>query len=229
MIKYLIIFFGLWINLTYPLSGQTEAKPAVTEVKKDSPFPEAKEEKVLMPKELVEKIKLENEQAVKRIDEIEKAVYPIQEELAQKFFGLEKGEYTFLRKQAQTPQTGVQYFEKLKNLESDSLDTIADYFDEAFSALEAGDYWVGREQTLIRDDAALFAELQNKVVAEMAKRPDGEKLTKMLSERETLLGKLKTSLPLYRYFSERRMWWDNHPGYQKAVSEDAVPAVPRPE
>jgi hypothetical protein len=172
------------------------------------------------PEETAAKIKKENEDALKRIKEIEGIVFPVQEEEAQKLFGLQKGEYTFLRMQAETPESATQFFEKQKSVDRESFKGVALYFDETYTALQAGDYWVGREGSLVRDDSALYAELQDKVMSEIRSRPDGEKIVNMLAERDTLLSKLKTSKPLYKYLSERRLWWKNHPEYEEVVKED---------
>jgi hypothetical protein len=170
----------------------------------------------------VAKIKKENDEAIKRITEIENAVFPVQEETAQKLFGLQKGVFTFLRMQSQTPQSAAQFFEKQKNIDRDTFEGVASYFDETFQALQAGEYWVGREGSLVNDDAALFTELQGKVMDEIRKRPDGEKIVQMLAERDMLMNKLKTSKPLYKYFSERRMWWKSYPEYETVVKEDVA-------
>jgi hypothetical protein len=188
--------------------------------------PATKPEPLTMPKELLEKVKKENDEAVKRIAEIDATVYPIQEDIAQKLFGLRVGEYTFLRMQTQAPQVASQYFEKLKNSDSNSFEGMAVYFDETFEALQAGEFWVGREGGLVQEDVSLFKELQAKVLVEQAKRLDGEKLNRMMAEREILLTKLKTSQPLFKYFSERRQWWRNHPDYESVVKKDNVVVSP---
>ncbi len=177
------------------------------------------------PQKIMLQIKKDNEEALKRIQEIENTVYPIQEETAQKLFGLQKGEYTFLRMQSETPQSAAQFFEKQKNIDRDSFAGVASYFDETFEALQAGEYWVGREGSLVNDDSALFGELQGKVMEEMQKRPDGQKLVQMLAERDMLMNKLKTSKPLYKYFSERRMWWKSYPEYETVVKEEVADKI----
>jgi hypothetical protein len=183
--------------------------------------PVAKAAAPATPQEVVTKIKKENEQAVLRIAEIEKFIYPLQEQTAQKIFGLQSGEYTFLRMQAQTPQSATQFFDKLKNTDRSSFGGIVSYFDEAYDALQKGDYWVGREGSLVSDDSALFAELEEKVLEEIRKRPDGDKVIGMIAERDLLLKKLKTSKPLYSYFNDRRLWWKSYPEYEAIVKEES--------
>ena len=54
----------------------------------------------------------------------------------------------------------------------------------------------------------------------VANRPDGPKILDMLNERERLMAKLKSNLPLYEYLSERREWWRIYPDYKKTVEDD---------
>ncbi|NJK91781.1 MAG: hypothetical protein HC904_08145 [Blastochloris sp.] len=169
------------------------------------------------PQEMIAKIKKENSEAIARIKEIEAFVYPIQEEEAQKTFGLEKGEFTFLRMQTEVPQSASEYFQKRQSIDRDSMDGIVAFFDETYEALQAGELWVGREGGLVNEDSALYNELLTKVMEGIQKRADGEKIIKMLAERDMLLAKLKTSKPLYKYFSERRLWWKSYPDYEQTI------------
>lgn len=188
-----------------------DAPPAGTDEKKDGPT---------RPEEMIKKIREENEQAYARILEIEAIIYPAQDEAVVKLFGLQKGEFDFLRMQSESPKSANDYFRKQQRMDRGDMTGIAAYFDEMYEAIQAKEYWIGRESSLVGDDGALFNELKGKVMEELAKTPDGQKVLAMITERDMLIGKLKTSQPLYKYFSERRLWWKSYPEYETVVKED---------
>ncbi|MDX6767490.1 MAG: hypothetical protein SFU85_11955 [Candidatus Methylacidiphilales bacterium] len=156
-----------------------------------------------------------------RIREIEGIVFPVQDEIAQKLFYFNPGEFSFLRMQSEAGRSLSRFFEAQARIDQDSWAGVADAFDVAYEALKGGQLWVGREASLVGEDSALFGELSAKVNEAMAQRPDGAKLLAMIDERNKLLAKLKTSAPMMKYLGERRQWWQNYPGYIKAVEEES--------
>ncbi|MDD5261659.1 MAG: hypothetical protein PHD76_07385 [Methylacidiphilales bacterium] len=173
-----------------------------------------------MASELVKRVKKENDDAAKRISEIDKIVNPIMEETAVKLYGIKPEEFRFLRMQSQS-QAPSTFFSKQRRLDTSSIDGIVQYFDDAYQALQAQEFWFGREETLVPQDAQLYETMKADVLGSIASRPDGSKILDMLNERAQLEAKLNSNLPLYTYLSQRREWWKYYPDYKKAVESDS--------
>ncbi len=173
-----------------------------------------------MANELVKRVKKENDDAAKRISEIDKIVNPIMEETAVKLYGIKPEEFRFLRMQAQS-QAPSAYFTKQRRADAGSIEGIVDYFDEAYQALQAQEFWFGREESLVPQDAQLYESMKADVLGSIATRSDGAKILDMLNERAQLEAKLNSNLPLYTYLSQRREWWKYYPDYKRAVEGDS--------
>ena len=170
--------------------------------------------------ELVKKVQVQNENAKKRILEIDAYVNPILGEVAAELYGIKPEEFLFLMKQSQSRRSaGV--FRKQRAADTQTPEGILEYFDKAYAAIRAKEYWYGREESLVPQDAALYQTMKTDVLAAIAKRPDGVKIQEMLTERETLLSRLNANLPLFNYLVERREWWKTYPDYMQAVQEES--------
>jgi hypothetical protein len=167
-----------------------------------------------------ELVKQMNEEAAKdeaRIKEIEALLFPYEDKIAQELFFMTAGEYTFLRRQANSSRTAAQYFQAQQQIDRSSWDGVSFFFDTAYDAVRAGYLWVGREQGLVNEDVQLFNDIRTKVQEEMRKRPDGQEMLKLAAERDQLVGKSRASAPLLKYFNERRQWWKSYPDYEATI------------
>jgi hypothetical protein len=169
--------------------------------------------------ELVKKIEKEREEAIARIEVIDKKVNPVLEDTAKKTFGIEKDEYAVLKMQSESRRS-ASFFSRQRNLDRNDVQGILEYFDGAYAALQSGDYWYGEEERLVQEDASLFGTLQAEVLKNVQARPDGAEILAMIEERKQLVAKLGTSQPLYRYLTERRQWWTSYPEYMEALKTD---------
>jgi hypothetical protein len=172
--------------------------------------------------QMLENLLKEETQAKARIKEIEAIVFPIQDEIAQKQFFFSPGEYAFLRMQSETSGTSGKFFEAQRRIDQDSWAGVADAFDIAYEAIRQGQLWVGREQSLLAEDAALYGDLKSKVTAAIQQRPDGAKIMDLINERDQLLNRAKASGPMLKYLSERRQWWERYPEYMQTVRDQAA-------
>jgi hypothetical protein len=170
--------------------------------------------------ELVKKVQEQNDKATKRILEIDAYVNPILGETANKLYGIRPEEFLFLMKQSLSKRAPA-VFRKQRTADNQTPEGILDYFDKAYAAIQAREYWYGREESLVPQDAALYQMMKTDVLAAIAKRPDGDKIQGMLSERDMLLSRLNTNLPLFNYLQERREWWKTYPDYMKAVEQES--------
>lgn len=166
-------------------------------------------------------MKKDREKMLKRIAEIDAKVNPVKERLVGELFGLVPEEYYALQLQAESPDSGSRYFPKLRRIYTSSLEGAAMYFDESYEALRQNEFWHGREEALIQKDVALFGMMEAEVAVAIAKLPNGGELTKMISERAELMGKLNQSAPLYEYLTERRGWWRAYPNYMENLQYEA--------
>jgi len=123
-----------------------------------------------------------------------------------------------LRMQAESKST--DFFNRQRRLDRTNIEGVVAYFDEAYSSISSGQFWFGREESLVPEDSALFEKMKQDVLAAVAKRPEGSKILDMLTERDTLKSKLNENLPLYKYLSERREWWRFYPEYMTQVKSD---------
>jgi hypothetical protein len=172
--------------------------------------------------QLLESMLKEETAAKARIKEIEAIVFPIQDEIAQKQFFFSPGEYAFLRMQSETASSTAKFFEAQRRIDQDSWEGVADAFDIAYEAIRQGQLWVGREQSLVAEDAALYSDLKSKVTAAIQQRPDGKKIMALIEERDQLLNRTKASGPMLKYLSERRQWWERYPEYMQTVRDQAT-------
>jgi len=186
--------------------------------------PAAKPKQPANAGQMLTQMREEETRAKARIREIESIVFPIQDEIAQKQFFFGQGEFAFLRMQTESGKTSAKFFEAQARIDQDSWAGVADAFDIAYEALREGKLWVGREQSLIAEDAALFADLNAKVMAAIQSRPDGAKIMAMIEERDRLMNQSKSSAPMLKYLSERRQWWKGYPEYMQAVQQKTPPA-----
>jgi hypothetical protein len=170
--------------------------------------------------ELVKKVQEQNEKATKRILEIDSYVNPILGETANKLYGVKSEEFLFLMKQSLSRRAPA-VFRKQRSADTQTPEGILDYFDKAYSAIQAKEFWYGREESLVPQDAALYQMMKTDVLAAISKRLDGDKIQSMLTERDTLLSRLNTNLPLFNYLQERREWWKTYPDYMKAVEQES--------
>ncbi|MDR1191686.1 MAG: hypothetical protein LBK60_08520 [Verrucomicrobiales bacterium] len=170
--------------------------------------------------ELVKKVQEQNAQATKRILEIDAYVNPILGETANRLFGVHSNEYLFLMKQS-LARRAPAVFGKQRGADNQTPDGILEYFDKAYAAIQRKEFWFGREESLVPLDNQLYQMMKTDVLAAIAKRSDGEKITAMLTERETLLSRLNTNLPLFNYLQERREWWKTYPDYMKTVEQES--------
>jgi hypothetical protein len=170
--------------------------------------------------ELVKKVQEQNEKATKRILEIDSYVNPILGETANKLYGVKSEEFLFLMKQSLSRRSPA-VFRKQRSADTQTPEGILDYFDKAHAAIQAKEFWYGREESLVPQDAALYQMMKTDVLAAISKRPDGDKIQSMLTERDTLLSRLNTNLPLFNYLQERREWWKTYPDYMKAVEQES--------
>lgn len=170
--------------------------------------------------ELVKKVQEQNDKATKRILEIDAYVNPILGDTANKLYGIKPEEFLFLMKQSLSKRAPA-VFRKQRSADNQTPEGILDYFDKAYAAIQAKEYWYGREESLVPQDAALYQMMKTDVLAAIAKRPDGDKLQSMLAERDDLLARLNTNLPLFNYLQERREWWKTYPDYMKAVEQES--------
>ncbi|MDR1303927.1 MAG: hypothetical protein LBK76_01770 [Verrucomicrobiales bacterium] len=170
--------------------------------------------------ELVKKVQEQNDKATKRILEIDAYVNPILGETANRLYGIKPEEYLFLMKQSLSRRSPA-VFRKQRSADNQTPEGILEYFDKAYAAIQASEFWYGREESLVPLDSALYQMMKTDVLAAIAKRADGEKIQAMLTERETLLSRLNTNLPLFDYLQERREWWKTYPDYMKAVEQES--------
>lgn len=207
----------LALMLTLPLIAQEEAAPAVPEVPKPKPKAPANAGQMLA------KMQEDETKAKARIKEIESIVFPIQDEIAQKQFFFKQGEFAFIRMQTEAGKSLSRFFDAQTRIDQDSWAGVADAFDVAYQALRAGNLWVGREQSLISEDAALFTDLNAKVLAAIRERPDGAKIMAMIEERDRLMNETRAAGPMLKYLAERRLWWESYPEYMQAVQKKGAP------
>ena len=177
--------------------------------------------------ELIKKVGVQNEAAKKRLAEIDSYVNPILGNIANELYGISPKEYLFLMKQSRARRSAM-VFRRQRTADTQTPEGILEYFNNAYKALQAKELWFGAEESLVPQDAALFQMMKTDVLAAVAKRPDGEKIQSMLTERETLAGRLTTNLPLYNYLVQRRSWWESYPEYVQAVEEEAQNADNNP-
>jgi hypothetical protein len=173
--------------------------------------------------ELIKKVGEQNDTAKKRIAEIDAYVNPILGGIANQLYGISDDEYQFLMSESRARRSAM-VFRRQQQADSQTQAGILEYYNSAYTALQGRDFWFGNEQSLVPQDNALYQLMKTDIMAALAKRPDGEKIRGMLTERETLASRLSTNLPLYNYLSQRRKWWTNYPEYMKAVQQEAAGA-----
>ena len=179
------------------------------------------------PEDLTRRVRKENEDAVKRMEAIDKIIEPVMTEEAVKLYGIKPEEFKFLRMQSESQQTS-SFLNKQRRMDAGTVEGLVQYFDEAYRALKGGEFWYGREESLVPKDAELYATMKGEVMAAIAKRPDGAKILELIHEREALTSKMKSSMPLFNYLSERREWWKFYPDYKKAVEDDFKHQMDKP-
>lgn len=206
----------LWAATVSLLQGQ-EAVPAPAAPEQPAAPAEEKVPTAANADQLMRMMAEKDAKARQRIREIEGIVFPVEDALAVELFFFAPGEYTFLRLQSEIQRTAGRFFDAQSRIDQDSFDGVAEFFDLAYDQMKTGKLWVGREQNLITEDAALFNELRAKVQEAIRKRPDGQKLLDLLAERDRLIQERAQSGPVLKYFTERRMWWRSYPEYQEAV------------
>lgn len=209
--------------LAAPQLPAQETSPAETSPPPAAP-PAPKPKQPASAAQMLAQMQEEETRAKARIKEIESIVFPIQDEIAQKQFFFNKGEFAFLRMQTESGKTSAKFFEAQSRIDQDSWAGVAEAFDIAYEAMREGKLWVGREQSLISEDAALFADLNAKVLAAIRERPDGAKIMDMIEERDRLMNQSRASGPMLKYLSERRLWWTAYPEYMQAVQQKTPPA-----
>lgn len=167
----------------------------------------------------LENVKKERETIQIRIKEIEKRINPILTTIAKNLYDLEPLEYRMLKLQAEKPDLAAQFFKKQNAYYENSLEGAAAYFDGAYEALRKDQLWFGREESLIKEDTAVFDKIQERILKELGKRDDAQELLDLIEERKGLIKKATSYGPVYDYLIERRGWWKQHPDYIKLFTE----------
>lgn len=156
---------------------------------------------------------------LKRIREIHAVVEKAFADQAPKLFGISKEEYIFLSRQAQVQsETLSKFFEVGRSRGLNTIEEASLYFDNAFQALQAGEYWFGREESLVEKDRSLHSSMDQAIAVELAKTEEGMKILDLRKEKQQLLSELKDQQPIYEYLLERRRWWRYYPDYEKLTN-----------
>ncbi|MEO0454743.1 MAG: hypothetical protein AAFY98_11505, partial [Verrucomicrobiota bacterium] len=137
--------------------------------------------------------------------------------LAELHFKIGSDEYAFLRLQARSKNNAASFKKARDSVDYDEVLQALDYFDAAYEALQSEKYWVGQEESLISEDAALYELLQKELEVILAETEEGQKLIELIKEREELYKILSQPQPILDYLIERRRWWDNYPEYKKSL------------
>jgi len=163
------------------------------------------------------------QKAVRRILEIDEIVEPALTNQAVELFRISADEYRFLRLQATAPESSQSFKKAIDGIgaeaEYDEILQILDYYDAAFTALRNGQFWIGREESLIPKDQQLYQAMQKEIEKALSATEKGREILALIAEREELKEQLSQPQPILEYLIERRRWWTSFPEYEKALEK----------
>jgi hypothetical protein len=169
---------------------------------------------------LIKTMDMESQKVLQRIQEIDAIVNVAFAEKAVELYGLSTEEYNFLRRQAEAPAKPLsQFFRAERSTGLNPIEEAERYFTNAHKAISSGEYWFGREETLVSKDKALLDVMKQKVAVELAKTEEGMKIIELQEEKSRLLSLLTSQKPLFEYLIERRNWWKYYPEYENLVKQ----------
>jgi hypothetical protein len=174
----------------------------------------------------IKELRETRKKASARIQQIDAVLIPVKEEIAAKLFEITKEEYRALLLQSKRPDVAARYFQKMQAAYTATQDGIAQYFDDVYESLLAGHLWMGREDSLVKQDAEMFNEMEKQVLEGMKKLSNWPELQKLIEEREKL--ELASSIPdpFIKYHLERRAWWRNYPDYIPTLQDTQSTGTP---
>ncbi len=165
-------------------------------------------------------IQKEAQAAMKRIEEIDDQVGKAYAEAAVRIFGISKEEYLFLHRQSEVDSNTLsQYFRSGRRTALNVVEEADRYFENAHKAILAGEYWFGREESLLARDKAVYDMMNQKIAVELATTEEGKKIFALQDEKRMLQESFKLQQPFYEYLVERRQWWRYYPEYQSLVEQ----------
>ncbi|MEM6885627.1 MAG: hypothetical protein AAF571_11390 [Verrucomicrobiota bacterium] len=171
-------------------------------------------------KKLTETMDTEATKILDRIREIDSIVHKAYAEKAAEIYGIEAGEYDFLRRQSEVDSKPLtQFFKSDRSTRLNAIEEAHQYFTHAYDAINKNEFWFGREETLLAKDKALFKTMQGKVATELAASAEGKKVLDLEAEKRRLLQLMETQKPLFEYLIERRKWWETYPDYEELVDQ----------
>jgi len=159
------------------------------------------------------------QEIIERIREIDAVVSKAFAEQAPKLFGITPEEFDFLRRQAEVESSALtDYFKANRRSGLNTIEEADMYFDNAYQALQAGEFWFGREESLLEKDKSLYNSMAQAIAVELAKTEEGMKILDLRSEKQELISELKDQQPIYEYLLERRRWWRYYPDYEALLN-----------
>ena len=173
--------------------------------------------------ERIKELQETRKKASARIQQIDAVLLPVKEEIAAKLFEITKEEYRALLVQSKRPDVAARYFQKMQAAYTATQDGIAQYFDDVHGSLLSGQLWMGREESLVKQDAEMFNEMEKQVLEAMKMLPNWAELEKLIAEREKLEAASRIPDPFLKYHLERRAWWRTYPDYIPTL-QDTQPA-----
>ncbi len=159
------------------------------------------------------------QKAVQRIMEIDAIIEPLLAKTAAELFRISEDEYKFLRLQAASKNSAQTLKKTMEGIDYDEVLQLLDYYDAAFVALQNGQYWIGREESLIPKDNQLYEAMQVEVEKALSATEEGRETLALIAEREELVEQLSQPKPILEYLVERRKWWDAFPGYEDTLQK----------
>jgi len=171
-------------------------------------------------KKLTQTMDTEATKILDRIKEIDNIIHKAYADKAAEVYGIEPGEYNFMRRQSEVDSKPlVDFFRADRRTRLNAIEEAHQYFTYAYDAINKNEFWYGREETLLAKDKELFQTMKSKVAAELAATQEGMKILDLEAEKRRLLQLMENQKPLFEYLIERRKWWETYPDYQELVDQ----------
>jgi len=175
--------------------------------------------KINVPK-LVQSMDAYVESVMEKVRELDQTIARAFATEASTLFGISEEEYLFLHQQSNVDSAPLtQFFKSGRRSSLNPIEEANRYFENAYQAITSGEYWFGREESLLVKDRQLYEQINQAVAAKLAKTEEGMKILDLRKERQALLSSLEEQAPLYEYLVERRQWWRYYPDYRDLLQD----------